>query len=246
MEHTISILIVEDEEIWMYSLSKMLEDFGFAVAKIVSTVDDALSAFSNCEYDLILMDINLGGKNSGIELGRIVNKLYKKPFIYITASHGHEIRDAASANPSAYLPKPINSSSLYIAIQNAINNFSNYLPSSQYDDIGLDSFFVKHGNRYKKVSWKDVAYISAGKNYIGVFNTTDKTEYFIRSSLQKTMQHLIPKSLQKQFIQINRAEVVQFSFILEVMNDEVKTAYKSFPVSEGYGKDLRNRLNIVS
>ena len=247
MENQISVLIVEDEEIWLESLNKILIDFGFLVVRAVSTVEDALIAFAECDYDLILMDIHLDGRNSGIELGKIVSKLYKKPFIFITASNGHNMADAASANPSAYLPKPINASSLFVAIQNAIHNFNNdhVPPVEQSIKQDISSFFVKQGNRYKKIEWKDVAYLAAGKNYISVYNAPDKTEYYIRSSLNKVLNHLVPVSIQQHFIQINRSEVVQYSFIEEIVNDEVKTSFKTFTVSENYLKELRNKIKIL-
>lgn len=244
----IAVLIVEDEQIWIHNLQLVLRDFGFTVAKAVSTAEDAIAAFSSCEYDIILMDINLNGKNSGIELGNIVNKMYHKPFIFITASQDqHSMQEAAHANPSAYLPKPINPSSLFIAIQNAINNFSTKQPASLNNhEESYSSFFIKQGARYKKIDWKDVAFLVAGKNYISLFNSVDKTEYYIRSSLQKTLQYIIPKQLQKQFVQVNRSEIVQLPYILEIMNNEVKTSYRNFIVSDIYSKDLKNKLNIVS
>jgi DNA-binding LytR/AlgR family response regulator len=244
----IAVLIVEDEQIWIHNLQLVLKDFGFSVVKTVSTAEDALAAFGSCEYDIILMDINLNGKNSGIELGKIVHQMYKKPFIFITASQDqHSIQEAAHAHPSAYLPKPINPSSLFIAIQNAINNFSTQQPASfSNNEESYSSFFIKQGARYKKIDWKDVAYLVAGKNYISIFNSADKTEYYIRSSLQKTLQYIIPKQLQKQFVQVNRSEIVQLPFIQEIMNNEVKTAYKNLIVSDIYSKELKNRLNIVS
>jgi hypothetical protein len=51
--------------------------------------------------------------------------------------------------------------------------------------------------------------------------------------------------MKKLFVQVNRSEVVQFSFIQEVMADEVKTLYRTFPVSEGLNKELRKRMRIV-
>jgi DNA-binding LytR/AlgR family response regulator len=248
MENVISVLIVEDEEIWTRTLQLILKDFGYSIARAVNNVEDALSAFGECDYDIILMDIHLNGKNSGIELGKIVRNLYKKPFIFITASREHTVKDAAESGPSAYLPKPINPSSLFIAIQNAINNFNTGQEAvpQKGDEDTFSSFFIKQGNRYKKVDWNDVSYLSAGKNYVSVFNTIDKTEYFIRSSLQRTLQQIIPKHLQKNFIQVNRSEAVQLSFIHELANDEVKTAYKNFPVSESYNKELKSRMKIVS
>ena len=248
MENTISILIVEDEEIWIQSLTMILEDFGYRISGVATTVNEALVAFGAMDYDLVLMDINLDSMTSGIELGKVVNKMYHKPFIFVTSSNDHNFRDAAQANPSAYLTKPVNASSLFIAIQNAIKNFTDGVPASlnRAGDESFTSFFVKHGSKYKKIDWKDVAYLSAGKNYVSIFNTVDKMDFYIRSSLHKTLQHIIPRQLQSQFIQLNRSDVVQFSFISEVTADEVKTAYKCFPVSEAFGKELRSKLRIIS
>ena len=248
MENSISVLIVEDEEVWLHNLTLILDDFGYDVAKAVTTADDALDALGTCDYDLVLLDINLNGRNSGIQLGKMINTVYKKPFIYITASERELLKEAAATNPSAYLAKPVHPSSLFIAINNAINNFQSNKPAvaDRPEENTLTSFFVKQGSKYKKVDWKDVVYLAAGKNYVSVFNSVDKAEYYIRSSLQKTMQFVIPKQLKSQFIQVNRAEVVQFSYILELMNDEVKTAYKTFTVSEMYLRDLKQALNIVS
>lgn len=243
MEEQISVLIVEDEEIWVQTLKLILRDLGFDVVKAVSSADDALQAFSSCKYDVILLDIHLNGKRSGIELGTVVNKLYHKPFIFITSGDDQDIKEMAGAKPSAYLRKPINSASLYIAIQNAINNFSNN--EDQHNEDVLYSFFVKQGNRYKKINWSDVAFLSAGKNYVSVFNSVDKTDYYIRSSLQKVVQNIIPKSLQKNFVQVNRSEIVQLSFIHELVNDKVVTAYKNFIVSDLFSRDLKNKLNII-
>jgi len=243
MEEQISILIVEDELIWIQALSLILNELGFSVVKSVSTVEDALTAFSTADYDLILLDINLNGKNSGVELGKVINRLYQKPFIFITSSDYVDIKDMAEAMPSAYLRKPVNTTSLFIAIQNAINNFSSGIEKPG-DDM-LYSFFVKQGNRYKKINWNDVVYLSAGKNYVSVFNSADKTDYYIRSSLQRIMQNIIPKYLQGNFIQVNRSEIIQRAFIQELVHSKVVTPYKSFAVTDLYHKDLKSKLNIL-
>ncbi|PQJ13067.1 hypothetical protein CJD36_004805 [Flavipsychrobacter stenotrophus] len=246
MEQVISILIVEDEDIWVHNLSLLLENFGFSVVKAVSTVKDALAAFSACDYDLVLMDINLDSRGGGIELGKVLHKMYKKPFIFVTSGDYHDVKEASVANPSAYLTKPINASSLFVAIQNAINNFSNNTGAPEkVAEENFSFFFVKHGSRYKKIEWKDVVYITSQKNYVSVFNASDKAEYLIRSSLQKTMQHIIPKSIHNQFVQVNRAEVVQLSFVNEITSDEVRTNYRNFPISESGGKELKNMLKGV-
>jgi len=246
MEQAISILIVEDEDIWVHNLTILLESYGFSVARAVTTVNDALTAFSSCNYDLVLMDINLDSRGGGIELGKVLDKMYNKPFIFVTSGDFHDVKDAAAANPSAYLTTPVSPNSLFVAIQNAFNHFSSNRQSpGKIAEESFSFFFVKQGNKYKKIEWKDVVYISSQKNYVSVFNAPDKAEYLIRSSLQKTMQHIVPRSMHNQFVQVNRAEVVQLSFVNEITSDEVRTSYKNFPISESGGKELRSMLKNV-
>lgn len=247
MEDSISILVVEDEEIWIENLSMILEGFGYPIVAVARNSTDALAAFSTHEYDVILMDIHLDGSSSGIELGKVVHNMYHKPFIFITSSNDHNFREAAAAHPSAYLTKPVNAHSLYVAIQNGLHNFTDKLPATlpRAEEDAPSSFFVKNGNRYKRLEWADVVYLSATKNYIAVFNAPDKTEYFIRGSLQKALQEMIPKRLQQQFIQVNRGDAVQHSFIQEISGDEVRTAYKTFATSDIFSKEMRAKMNFL-
>jgi len=247
MEKSISVLIVEDEEIWVQNLQSILEDLGYTVAGTASTLEAALKAIDTVSFDIALLDIHLNGQDTGIALGSILRRLHARPFIFITAaSKDHSMQDAVEAGPSAYLIKPVNESSLFIAIQNAIHNFSNdVIATPNRENQDLSCFFVKHGNRYRKVEWKDIVYLSAGKNYITAFNAADKCEYYIRGSLQSILRDTVPDALRSDFVQVNRADVVQFSFIQEVMPDEVRTEFRTFPLSETLNKELRKRMKIV-
>ena len=102
MQSDISVLIVEDEETWARKLTYDLGQFGFNIVACVDCVEDALPAIRANNFDIALLDINLGGKNSGIELGKLINESVKKPFIFITGSVNDDImEETASARPAA-------------------------------------------------------------------------------------------------------------------------------------------------
>jgi len=248
MQEEIAVLVIEDDEMWIKTLSASLDDLGFHVAAVASTFETAVIALNNTDFDIALLDINLHGQNVGIELGKMLTNLYRKPFIFITASYDkHTLNDAIQAKPSAYLTKPVNSVSLFVTIQTAINNFDNQVVATGLaPSAESDSFFVKQGNKCRRISWKDVVYLSSDKKYTGLFNAPDKTEYLIRSTLSKTLQHIVPKHLQGKFIQLNRSEVINIDYLQEFSADEAKTVYKNFIVTDAYSKDLKTRLNIVS
>ena len=246
LSEELSVLIIEDEEIWSSSLADNLQEFGFLIAGIANNFELAISLLNTTYYDIVLLDININHKNSGIELGKMIYQLYKKPFIFITASQdSHTSTEAIAAHPSAYLIKPVNPVSLFVTIQSAIANYQNNVTAHTATD-DYSSFFVKQGNKYKKIDWNDVVYLSSEKKYTGIFNALDASEYFIRSTLPKTLNYIIPKNLQKNFVQINRAEIVNIGFVQELIGDELKTKFKTLNVTESYFKELKERLNIIT
>jgi DNA-binding LytR/AlgR family response regulator len=247
MEQEIAVLIIEDEELWARSLAATLDEFGFAVAGTATNFADGIRALDKRDYDIVLLDIHLQGRESGIELGHLVWAHYKRPFIFITASYDAQTAQAAvAARPSAYLTKPVHPASLFVSIQTAIQNYTAQLDAVASPDMPVsDSFFVKQGDRYRKIFWKDVVALSSEKNYTGVLNI-DNTTSFIRSTLPKTLRYLVPTSLQPGFVQVNRGEIVQVSFIRELTRDEARTAIRSFAVTDGFAKDLREKLRILS
>jgi len=248
MQTDISVLVIEDEETWARKITYDLDQFGFNVVDCIDTLEDALPAIRANNFDIALLDINLSGKNSGIELGRIINETVKKPFIFITGSINDSIlEETASTRPSAFLTKPFNPASLYISIQSAIHHFSAGKPALFPRDAAAvtDCFFVKLGNKYTRIDWQDVVCLRSERNYTGII-TGDNANCVIRSSLQRTMQYIIPEGLRPNFIQINRGEVLNTKFIKGLVGDEAITDYQSFSITDGFVKNLKQHLNILS
>lgn len=247
MQHKISVLVIEDEEIWATKLQMSLDSLGFTVVGMYDNAEDALINIPSLEFDIALLDINLNGKNIGIELGKIIGGVYKKPFIFITGSFdNHTVEQAVSAKPSAYLTKPANDASLFIAVQNAIENFDKKETAHTISsNNNYDSFFVKLGNRYKKIEWNNVVALVSDKKYTKVLLCNESTEFFINNTLPKTQLHIIPAALKNQFVQINRAEVINIKFVEELGGDRVKTPIGIFESTDGYLKELKVALNIV-
>ena len=73
-----------------------------------------------------------------------------------------------------------------------------------------------------------------------------KTEYPLRSTLSRSLKFVIPSFLREQFIQINRMEAVQISFITELAQEEVRTPFKTLTVTEGYLGNLKKKLQLTS
>lgn len=248
MQEAIKVVIVEDEAIWQQALMLDLQVLGFEVVATANNSDEALTLLASHNFDIALLDITINGKNSGIELGKIVSAVYQKPFIFITGStDSHTMEQAVIAKPSAYIIKPANRTSLLVAIQNAISNHQDNTTAQVVKSAEVNDFvFVKVGSRYKKIRWSKVVGISSDGNYTKLFSAEDGQSYFIRSTLPQTVKNYLPEICKEKFVQINRSELINIDFVQEISADEIVTAIKTFNCSEAQGKLLKKRLNILS
>jgi DNA-binding LytR/AlgR family response regulator len=243
----IKILIIEDEDIWATQLELSLESLGFMVAAIFTSATDALANIATIEFDMALLDINMDGKNVGITLGKMIHYTYNKPFIFITGSTDkHTADEAIEANPSAYLIKPVNNTSLFVAINNALQNFQSNITSTISSTNATNFFFVKYGNNYKKIEWTDVVALESEKKYTKVLVHANAAAYLLNSTLKKTQEDIVPTNFKHKFIQVNRAELVNIDYIDTLKDNIVITKQKTFDVTESYIKDLKKALGISS
>lgn len=100
------ILIVEDHFIEADNLSIILKKNGYRVCSIASSVNEALVIVKKEKPDLVLLDIHLQGKLTGIDLARVL-KEKKIGFVYLSANSSRKVLDAAkSTEPYGFLVKP--------------------------------------------------------------------------------------------------------------------------------------------
>lgn len=78
------ILVVEDDSILNKTLSYNLIEDGYIITSKF-TAKSALKSIFECEFDLIILDINLPDK-SGFELCNEIKENYNIPIIFLTAN----------------------------------------------------------------------------------------------------------------------------------------------------------------
>jgi DNA-binding NtrC family response regulator len=112
------ILVVEDEEVSLKYLLRLLEKEGF-YGEGVSTGKEALERIKKGSYDLILLDLRLPDVN-GLELLPEIKKLDEEIDIIIITAYGSiETAVAAiKAGASDYLTKPLEIEELLLKINN--------------------------------------------------------------------------------------------------------------------------------
>ena len=119
----IKLLIVEDEPLIAEDIAQWLEKNEFLVSAVVYSKEDAMQQLITNLPDMVLLDINLNGEMSGIEIAEKINTVYNIPFIFITSySDKQTLEKAKFTEPSGYIVKPFNEASLYSTLEIALYN----------------------------------------------------------------------------------------------------------------------------
>ncbi len=118
------ILIVEDEAIVAADLEDGLKAIGYEISAIAVSGEDAVKLSEKHLPNLILMDVRLQGKMTGIEAAQEIGMRFHIPIIYLTA-HSDEVtlEQAKLTQPYGYLLKPFNQRELRTMIETALYKF---------------------------------------------------------------------------------------------------------------------------
>lgn len=135
-KHT--VLIVEDERIIAESFKLTLESNHYQVIGICKRKRQAIELVKEHYPDIVLMDINLGSSESGIEIAEAINRIVNIPVIFITAyADTDTVSNASNSFPYGYLVKPIIEKELLATVQIALKKFAHEQKSKVF--LPIDS-----------------------------------------------------------------------------------------------------------
>ena len=239
---TIRILAVEDDPLYAESLKIVIEELGYQLMAIVDNTDDALSAIHHEEPDLILMDIEINDKLTGIDLAKIIKPLTNAPVIYVTAFKDKSTIDKAKyTSPAAFIIKPYEQESLQAAIELAL--FAKPTVNFRNVSRSTESFYIRDNHRLVKINVSEILAVEVEEKYCYI--VTAQRRYIINIRLKQLLKQL-PSD---DFIQIHRSFVVRKSAIEEInntSNEITLVGKKSFPVGKTYRETLLSSLNYLS
>ena len=111
-----------DDLSFALELEMLVQEIGYQVAGVVDNSASALEIIYSERVDFILMDIEIKGRMTGLELGKKLRPI-KIPILYIT-SFGNEAHyeEAQKSNIVGYLVKPIDKYTLRTAISLAVGS----------------------------------------------------------------------------------------------------------------------------
>jgi DNA-binding NarL/FixJ family response regulator len=113
----LNIYIVEDNLLIAAALKHIVTGLGHSVCGSATNYKRAVYDLKNMKTDLVITDIMLTGKKTGIDLGKFITAQLHIPFIYQSSITADSIiKDALDTKPRAYLAKPVSKTSLSDAI----------------------------------------------------------------------------------------------------------------------------------
>ncbi|KFF06368.1 sigma 54-interacting response regulator [Flavobacterium reichenbachii] len=117
MAKPLKILIVEDQFVEANHLRLMLKKAGHSVIGMARSVPDAKYYIAQERPELVLLDIFLSGRETGIDLAEIL-KEDNIPFIYLSANSNEEVLSKAKlTHPYGFLVKPFREKDLLVTIE---------------------------------------------------------------------------------------------------------------------------------
>ncbi len=233
----IKILVVEDELLVSMQISNLLGDIGYEVIDPVTNYDDAVAILNKEKPDIAILDIELEGKKTGIDLAGFILQNIGIPFIFLTQradqrTFGH----AKTLNPSAYLLKPFNHDDLYTSIELALYNFYESHNAVNVPDINhvvaKDFIFIKIKSSFHKVKFTEIIYAKSDHVYMEIYTVKNKCHLY-RATV-KEMISILPTN----FIQIHRSFIINLDFIESVSETQAIIKGKSLPISRNYRKKV--------
>jgi len=216
---TVKILIVEDEILIAEYVKEMLADDGFTAVKMAHERDDAVMMFRAYCPDIILMDINIHGRDTGIDLAGTKNP--EANIIFLTAqSDMATMQKALATAPSSYLTKPIRKTDLMAAIQLVLQNKKERFVT------------IKDGYGTVKIAQDDILYIKADNVYLDIYTT--KKNFTVRHTLEKFMLELDAAA----FAKTHRSYIVNRAAVTGKSSKSVYIGDIEIPLSRNYSLDL--------
>ena len=211
------VVIIDDELPSRENLSNTLAT-DFPELEIVGeaySVDSGVDLLSNCEVDLVFLDIDLG---SGTGFN-ILEKLEEINFqiVFVTAYNDYAIR-AFKVNALDYILKPINDIELAVAIEKAKENKIK-TGSKMIKEINLNindqSLGVKEKGGIRFIKVLNIIRCKADKNYTEIY--LDSKERIVSSKSLKEYAKILESY---GFFRIHQSHLVNLKKVKRILRED--------------------------
>jgi DNA-binding LytR/AlgR family response regulator len=194
--------------------------------------------------DLVLLDIEIDGEKSGIDVGLKINEDYKLPFIFLTAfSDNATIEKAKKANPYAYLVKPFNEGDLFTAIEIAFNQYNVSKPVTAKENSSAyfkNIIFIKQGELFHKIEIDHILYVESDNVYLNIYTLPNK-HFVVRNKLEDFINEFPTNDL----VRVHRSYAINFKHLDAIDAAHVKIQDKVIPLGKNYKDELVEQIKTL-
>jgi two-component system response regulator AlgR len=221
------VLIVDDELLARQRLARMVEKIdGFTVVAQADGADEALAAITTHDPDIVLLDIQMPGRD-GLELARDIAALEDPPAIIFCTAFDQYALDAFGTNAVGYLLKPVKAEQLLQVLDKATKlnkiqrdaaqkKIQRDAVQEQAQDAQINPA-VKKVNQRANITAKtrrgvelipldDVRYFLADHKYVTVFHRNG--EHLLDETLKE-----LEEEFSGRFVRIHRNSLVSIKHI---------------------------------
>lgn len=237
----VSVLVVEDEILIADSICKNLRELGYNVFEPVLSYTEALEAIEQKEPDIAILDIQLSGNKTGIDLAKKIHEEYSFPFLFLSSnSDALTVNDAKRVNPQAFLVKPFTKNELYTAVELALYNHANIFGNANTEDLLVaDALFIKSDGIYSKICFDEILYIKSSHVYIELMLKAGQKR-LVRCSLNEILE-----KLDNHFIRVHRGYIVNSEHITILNSDSLLLSDVEIPIGKSYKKELFKKVITI-
>ena len=243
MQNELAILIVEDDVSFALELEMLIEKIGYRVHGSVDNSAEALEIMLTNPPDLVLMDIDIKGRLSGIEVAERLSHL-EIPVLFITSFRDEATwQRAQQLGAVGYVEKPVQPYTLRTTISSVIQNLNqDHLPMDERSAVvGNTALYFKRRNIYEKITIDEIKYLRANDNYAQVFSTQGEYNTSVRLS------EFAERLPEEQFMQIHRSYIVNLDYVdsIEASGAQLWIGEDRPPISRRIKKELFTRVNLM-
>ena len=236
------VLVVEDDIRISESLTEMLEILNHEVIGVAESYDQVVKMMEKSDVDVALLDIQIKGPKTGIDVAELLKNDYHIPFLFTTAfADADTIQKATNHSPYGYLVKPYGMKDINAGIELAVNNHKNVakLKNEEGNLFNSDNLFVKVNSRLVRIEPKDILFVEAKGDYV-LFKTKEKG-YIVHSTIKNIELKLDPIV----FVKVHRSYIVNVNKIVDIEENNLLIGDLVIPISRGQKSNLLSRLNMI-
>lgn len=225
------VYVVEDMAISRIALIENLTASNFEVLGSAATAETAWLEIEKSKADLVILDINLAGKNDGIWIAEKIREHLNIAIIFLTAySDDITLERVKNVNPNGFLMKPYNKAVLVTTIDIALKAFQKEVLLKQSTDLYV---IVDEKSKKMKIALCEILYIQSKANYI-IIKTIN--EILVTRIKLKAFLESLPEN--NFIVQVHLRFVVNKNRISDIYSNNIFIESTEIPVSKTYKNNL--------